>query len=76
MGSSGNRILLVLTLVLLVISATITYIAINLQVTPVATGSTASGVVSLNILEHGNKAAAPSKDTGVISVEILKPESS
>jgi len=74
MGSSGNRILLVLTLVLLVISATITYIAINLQVTPVATGSTASGVVSLNILGSGAP-ASPSKNTGVVNIEILEPES-
>ncbi len=74
MGSSGNRILLVLTLVLLVISAAITYIAINMQIVPVATGSTASGVVSLNILGSGAP-AAPSKNTGVVSIEILEPES-
>ncbi len=73
MGSSGSKLLLVLTLVLLVISATITYIALSLQVASVATGSTASGVVSLNILGHG-ASAAPSKSTGVVNVEILEPE--
>jgi hypothetical protein len=74
MGSSGSKLLLVLTLVLLVISATITtYITLSLQVASVATGSTASGVVSLNILGHG-ASSAPSKSTGVVSVEILEPE--